>query len=51
MHAAIVAAVLKSPKYRRVAPELVARIAESELGKRSGEREALKAVKNKLHQI
>ncbi|MBI2888463.1 MAG: hypothetical protein HYY10_00905 [Candidatus Liptonbacteria bacterium] len=50
-HNSIVAAVLKSPKYRHVAPELVARLAGVELGKRGGEREALKAVKNKLHQV
>ena len=47
----ITAAVLESRKYRNLAPDLVRYLAESELGKRRTVKEAVKAVKNKLHQV
>jgi len=43
--------VLQGAKYREIAPELVRRIGAQELGKRRSLKEAVKATKNKLHQI
>ncbi|HEY6407388.1 MAG TPA: hypothetical protein VIY29_07970 [Ktedonobacteraceae bacterium] len=48
---ALVEAVLASTKYRDVSQELISRIAEQELRKRRSVKEALKATKNKLHQV
>jgi 16S rRNA (guanine(1405)-N(7))-methyltransferase len=48
---AVLAAIAASPKYADVAPDLVRRLAVSELGKRRNAKEATKAVKEKLHQI
>lgn len=47
----VVAAVLASPKYRSIAPALVHRLAMRELAARKSLKEAIKATKNKLHQI
>lgn len=47
---AVVAAVLESRKYQAIAPELVAAIARTELGKGRSHKEAVKATKNQLHQ-
>jgi len=44
-------AVLRSPKYRRVWPDFVHRLAAAELEHRRSQKEAVKAVKNKLHQV
>lgn len=44
-------AVLKAPKYRHLAPDLVRRIGLEELQKRRSLKEAIKATKNKLHQV
>ena len=49
--ARLVAAVTESAKYRQVAPELVAAIGASELAKGRSWKEAVKATKNKLHQV
>jgi 16S rRNA (guanine(1405)-N(7))-methyltransferase len=46
-----VQAVLGSAKYRHVSPALVWEIGRAELGKGRGTKEAIKAVKNKLHQV
>lgn len=46
----LVAAVLASPKYRRVAPDLVRDVAVRELAKRRAWKDALKATKAALHQ-
>ncbi len=43
--------VLASAKYRTVSPALVRALAAEELGKRSKRKDALKAVKNRLHQV
>ncbi len=43
--------VLQGAKYREIAPELVRRIGAQELAKRRSLKEAVKATKNKLHQI
>ena len=43
--------VLKGVKYREIAPELVQRIGAQELEKRRSLKEAVKATKNKLHQV
>ncbi len=48
---AVVAAVLSSSKYRTVAPEFVQRVAAEELAKHPKPKEAIKAVKNRLHQV
>ncbi len=45
------AAVLESGKYRRIAPELVRRVAAQELAKGRPFKEAVKAVRSKLHQV
>ncbi len=47
----IVAAVRNSPKYRAVCPDVIRRIARDELPKWRSPRLALKAVKNRLHQV
>jgi 16S rRNA (guanine(1405)-N(7))-methyltransferase len=47
----LVQAVLGSTKYRYVNPALVARIGEDELAKGRRFKEAVKATKNKLHQV
>jgi 16S rRNA (guanine(1405)-N(7))-methyltransferase len=49
--ARLVAAVTESAKYRRVAPGLVAAIGAGELAKGRSWKEAVKATKNKLHQV
>jgi len=48
---AIVAAVKSSSKYQSICHPLIARIAATELAKRPKYKEALKATKNKLHQV
>lgn len=47
----IVAAVLASPRYRDLSAELVRNLAEREAAKGRPRKEAIKAVKNKLHQV
>ena len=47
----LVAAVRNSPKYRTVSPDVIRRIARDELPKWRSPRMALKAVKNRLHQV
>jgi len=47
----LVGAVLKSSKYRNVYVDLIRNIGRRELSKRRNLREAVKATKNKLHQI
>ena len=47
----LVASVQESTKYRTVSPALVRTIGAQELGKRRNLKEAIKATKNKLHQI
>jgi 16S rRNA (guanine(1405)-N(7))-methyltransferase len=47
----LVDAVLAGSKYRGVSRELIASIGTQELGKRRNAREALKATRNKLHQV
>jgi 16S rRNA (guanine(1405)-N(7))-methyltransferase len=47
----LVGVVLNSSKYRGIHPPLVARIGAQELEKRSSFKEAIKATKNKLHQV
>jgi 16S rRNA (guanine(1405)-N(7))-methyltransferase len=47
----VVAAVLAAPKYRTIAPSLVRALAIRELVARRSVREAIKATKNKLHQV
>ncbi len=49
--ASLVGAVKASAKYRDVSQELIARIAAQELNKGRSEKDALKATKNKLHQV
>lgn len=48
---ALVSDILKSPKYNHVCEELVQHIGADELGKRRNLKEAVKAAKNKLHQV
>ena len=48
---ALVEAVQSSTKYRGVCGELIKRIGAQELGKRRNLKEAIKATKNKLHQV
>ena len=48
---AILAALRASSKYAEVSPDLLRHIAIEELGKRRNTKEAIKAAKNKLHQI
>ena len=47
----LVTAVSHSPKYQHVSPELIRRIGAEELAKRRSYKEAVKATKNKLHQV
>lgn len=47
----LVSAVQGSAKYRQVAPQLIASIGAAELGKGRSWKEAVKATKNKLHQV
>ncbi len=47
----LVQEVLASAKYRHICPEFVSAIGMQELGKRRNFKEALKATKNKLHQV
>lgn len=47
----IVESVRNSPKYREIDVGLVRNVAEQELEKRRGLKEAVKATKNKLHQV
>jgi 16S rRNA (guanine(1405)-N(7))-methyltransferase len=47
----LVSTVLKSQKYNRVCEDVVRRVGTVELGKRRNLKEAIKASKNKLHQI
>jgi len=47
----LVGEVLNSSKYAQIAPGLVARIGVAELGKGRKFKEAVKATKNKLHQV
>lgn len=48
---ALVAQVLASPKYRAVSPDLARRIAAAEMAKTSNLKEAVKAIRNRLHQV
>jgi 16S rRNA (guanine(1405)-N(7))-methyltransferase len=47
----LVDAVLKSPKYRNICKDLIRNIGRRELSKRRSAGEAIKATKNRLHQI
>ena len=47
----LTAQILASAKYREITPELVQRIGAQELEKRRSLKEAVKATKNKLHQV
>ena len=47
----LLAAVLESPKYRALCPEVITAIGERELDRRRDLAEAIKATKRKLHQI
>ena len=47
----LVNAVLAAPKYERICEELVRHIGERELAKRRRLKDAIKATKNKLHQV
>lgn len=47
----LVTAVTTTPKYRHISPDLVRRIGMRELTIRRSTKEAIKATKNKLHQI
>ncbi len=47
----LVTAVLAAPKYRHVSPDLVRRVGARELAVRRNVKEAVKATKNKLHQV
>src|SRR5271165_583008 len=48
---AVVKAVLASGKYKELSPALVGSVAGRELAKGRSRKEAVKATKNKLHQI
>lgn len=48
---ALVTAVTQSPKYAHISPTLVQQIGERELAMRRSFKEAVKATKNKLHQV
>ncbi len=45
------AAVLSSPKYRAITPDFIRSVGSRELAKRRTWKEAVKATKNKLHQV
>lgn len=47
----LVTAVTQSPKYAPISPDLVRRVAQRELAGRRSFKEAVKATKNKLHQV
>ncbi len=47
----LVTAVLSSPKYRHITPDFVRNVGSRELSKRRTQKEAVKATKNKLHQV
>lgn len=47
----LVTAVLAAPKYRHISPDLVRRVGARELAVRHSLKEAVKATKNKLHQV
>ena len=47
----LVAAVLASPKYHAITPDFVRSVGSRELAKRRTWKEAVKATKNKLHQV
>lgn len=47
----VIMAVLASGKYRAIAPDFVRKIAVDELSKHPRPKEAIKATKNKLHQV
>ena len=47
----LVEAVLASSKYRDISADLVRTVATQELAKRPNTKEAIKAIKNKLHQV
>ncbi len=47
----LTAAVLAGPKYAAIVPELARRLAAAELAKGRSPKEALKATRNKLHQV
>jgi len=47
----LVAAVQSSPKHGRICAELIRRVGADELSKRRGLKDAVKATKNKLHQV
>ncbi len=47
----VVRAVLRSPKYRCVAEDLIRNIGSQELRRRRSLKEAIKATKNRLHQV
>lgn len=49
--ARLVTAVTKSSKYRQISPDLIRRLGSEELAKRRSQKEAVKATKNKLHQV
>ena len=48
---AVVSAVLQKPKYRTIQPDLITRLAESELSKGRNFKTAVKEVSGKLHQV
>ena len=47
----LVAAVLDSPKHGRICEEFIRRVGAEELPKRRNLKDAIKATKNKLHQV
>ncbi len=47
----LVTAILNTPKYRHISPELLYRIGRDELKKRPRHKEAVKGMKGRLHQI
>ncbi len=46
----LIAAVTANPKYRRIHPDLLRRVAEQELARARNFKDAVKAARNKLHQ-
>lgn len=47
----LLAKVLEKPKYRSIHPRLIASLIQEEMAKQRGEKEILKAVTGKLHQV
>lgn len=47
----LVAEILKSPKYKNIAVDFVRRVTEQEAPKHTNFKTAIKAIKNKLHQV